>query len=47
MDFVSGLPQSHKGYDLVWVIVDHLTNSTHVLPVMVIYRFTKAGRNLC
>jgi len=41
MDFVSGLPWSQEGYDIVWVIIDHLTKSGHFLPVKVTYGFTK------
>nr|GFA58733.1 putative reverse transcriptase domain-containing protein [Tanacetum cinerariifolium] len=33
MDFVSGLPRTLSGYDLIWVIVDHLTKSAHFLPM--------------
>ena len=33
MDFVVGLPHTSKGYDSIWVIVDHLTKSTHFIPV--------------
>nr|GFC02533.1 putative reverse transcriptase domain-containing protein [Tanacetum cinerariifolium] len=33
MDFVSGLPRTPSGYDLIWVIVDHLTKSAHFLPM--------------
>ena len=32
MDFVVGLPLMAKGYDSIWVIVDHLTKSAHFLP---------------
>ncbi|GKV11326.1 hypothetical protein SLEP1_g22590 [Rubroshorea leprosula] len=32
MDFVTGLPQTLKGNDSIWVIVDRLTKSTHFLP---------------
>nr|GEV08000.1 putative reverse transcriptase domain-containing protein [Tanacetum cinerariifolium] len=32
MDFVSGLPRTPSGYDMIWVIVDRLTKSTHFLP---------------
>ena len=33
MDFVVGLPCTSKGYDSIWVIVDHLTKSAHFIPV--------------
>nr|GEZ57705.1 hypothetical protein [Tanacetum cinerariifolium] len=32
MDFVTGLPTTPSGYDLIWVIMDRLTKSTHFLP---------------
>jgi hypothetical protein len=38
MDFITGLPTTPKGYDLIWVIVDHLTKSAHFLPVKTIFR---------
>ncbi|GJU22323.1 putative reverse transcriptase domain-containing protein [Tanacetum coccineum] len=31
MDFVSGLPRTPSGYDMMWVIVDRLTKSVHFL----------------
>lgn len=33
MDFVTDLPQSRNQCDLIWVIVDRMTKSTHFLPV--------------
>nr|GEW38225.1 putative reverse transcriptase domain-containing protein [Tanacetum cinerariifolium] len=33
MDFVLGLPRTPSGYDSIWVIVVHLTKSTHFLPM--------------
>jgi len=33
MDFVVGLPRTAKGYDSIWVIVDRLTMSAHLLLV--------------
>ncbi|XP_075499278.1 uncharacterized protein LOC142537666 [Primulina tabacum] len=33
MDFVVGLPSTHKGFNSIWVIVDCLTKSAHFLPV--------------
>ena len=32
MDFVSGLPNTRKGNDAIWVIVDRLTKSAHFIP---------------
>jgi len=37
IDFVVGLPQTLKGYDSIWVIVDRLTKSAHFLPVKTTY----------
>ena len=31
MDFVVGLPVS-RGYDAIWVVVDHLTNLRYIVP---------------
>ncbi|GKC90476.1 putative reverse transcriptase domain-containing protein [Tanacetum coccineum] len=33
IDFVSGLPRMPSGYDMIWVIVDRLTKSTHFIPM--------------
>src|SRR5436190_1054650 len=33
MDFVTGLPQSPRGYDIIWVIVDRLTKCAHFFPI--------------
>ena len=33
MDFVTHLPQTSRGDEVVWVIVDRLTKSTHFLAV--------------
>ena len=33
MDFVTHLPQTSRGHDAVWVIVDQLTKLTHFLVV--------------
>jgi transposase InsO family protein len=32
-----GLPKTSKGYDSIWVIVDHLTKTAHFLPVKTYY----------
>src|SRR6185503_2522849 len=36
-DFIIGLPQTQKGYDSIWVIVDRLTKSAHFLLVKTKY----------
>ena len=33
MNFIVGLPHTSKGYNSIWVIVDHLTKSAHFLLV--------------
>ncbi|GKA15566.1 putative reverse transcriptase domain-containing protein, partial [Tanacetum coccineum] len=33
MDFVTKLPKTAAGQDMIWVIVDHLTKSAHFLPM--------------
>lgn len=33
MDFVIGLPQTQKGHDSIWMIVDQLTKLAHFLPI--------------
>ena len=33
MDFVTGMPQTQKLHDAIWVIVDRLTKSAHFLPL--------------
>jgi len=38
MDFIVGLPPTHKGHNSMWMIVDRLTKSAHFIPVRSIYR---------
>ncbi|GKD98268.1 putative reverse transcriptase domain-containing protein [Tanacetum coccineum] len=33
MYFITGLPRTPGGYDSIWVIVDRLTKSAHILPM--------------
>ncbi|XP_037496255.1 uncharacterized protein LOC119371002 [Jatropha curcas] len=41
MDVVTGLPQTQRKHDAVWVIVDRLTKSAHFLPVKMDYSLDK------
>jgi hypothetical protein len=41
MDFIAGLPRTQAGYDLIWVIVDHLTKVAHFIPVKTTYSGAK------
>ncbi|PHU23424.1 hypothetical protein BC332_08531 [Capsicum chinense] len=44
MDFVTGLPQSHRHHDSIWVIVDRLTKSAHFFLVHTSYTFEDYAR---
>ena len=35
MDFVSALPRTPAGHEVVWVIVDRLTKVAHFIPLRV------------
>ncbi|XP_058774366.1 uncharacterized protein LOC131648644 [Vicia villosa] len=41
MDFVTGLPNTASGHDLIWVIVDRLTKSAHFIPINITYPVAK------
>ena len=41
MEFVVGLPLTRRKHDSVWVVVDRLTKSAHVLPVRTDYSLDK------
>lgn len=37
MDFVTGLPQTRRQHNLIWVIMDRMTKSTHFFPIHTSY----------
>jgi len=37
MDFVTGLPHTHSQHDSIWVIVDKMNKSAHLLSVHTLY----------
>ncbi|GJX78171.1 putative reverse transcriptase domain-containing protein [Tanacetum coccineum] len=39
--FIVGLSRTPSGYDSIWVIVDRLTKSVHLLPVKMVYSMEK------
>ncbi|KAI3682698.1 hypothetical protein L1987_82867 [Smallanthus sonchifolius] len=44
MDFITKLPRTSSGYDSIWVIIDRLTRSAHLLPIREDYRVEKLAR---
>ena len=44
MDFVVGLPLTGRKHDLIWVVVDRLTKSTHFLPMRTNYSLDKLAK---
>ncbi|XP_040992675.1 uncharacterized protein LOC121239486 [Juglans microcarpa x Juglans regia] len=41
MDFVTGLPRTLSGQDVIWVIVDRLTKTARFVPIKVSYKLNK------
>jgi hypothetical protein len=41
MDFIVGLPLTPHMFDLIWVIMDRLTKSTHFIPINTTYKVQK------
>jgi len=37
MDFIVGLPQTQRGHDSIWAIVDRLTKVAHFIPIKTMY----------
>ena len=44
MDFVSGFPKTPNNCDIVWVIVDRLTKSSHLVPIKMDYPMEKFAK---
>ena len=44
IDFVTHLPRTSRGHDVVWVIVDRLTKSTHFLAIRMTFILEKFCR---
>ena len=44
MDFITGLPRTRSGYDSIWVVVDHLTEVAHCIPVKTTYMSAKLAK---
>jgi transposase InsO family protein len=44
MDFIVGLPRTQRGYDSIWVIVDHLIKVAHFLPVKTTYSSARLAK---
>ncbi|GKD61842.1 putative reverse transcriptase domain-containing protein [Tanacetum coccineum] len=45
MDFITKLPRTRSGYDVIWVIVDRLTKSAHFLAIREDYNMEKLARD--
>ncbi|GJW11454.1 putative reverse transcriptase domain-containing protein [Tanacetum coccineum] len=43
-DFVTKLPRTSSGHDIIWVIVDRLTKSAHFLPMHEDYKMERLAR---
>ncbi|GKC77404.1 reverse transcriptase domain-containing protein, partial [Tanacetum coccineum] len=44
MDFVTKLPRTSSGHDTIWVIVDRLTKSAHLLPMCEDYKMDRLAK---
>ncbi|GJT79603.1 retrotransposon protein, putative, ty3-gypsy subclass [Tanacetum coccineum] len=43
IDFVTKLPRTSSGHDIIWVIVDRLTKSAHFLPMREDYKMNRGS----
>ncbi|KAD4888036.1 hypothetical protein E3N88_20109 [Mikania micrantha] len=44
MDFITKLPRTSSGHDIIWVIIDRLTKSAHFIPIREDYRVEKLAQ---
>ncbi|XP_021979317.1 uncharacterized protein LOC110875427 [Helianthus annuus] len=44
MDSITKLPRTPSGHDSIWVIIDRLTKSAHILPIREDYKVEKLAR---
>ncbi|GKD57177.1 putative reverse transcriptase domain-containing protein [Tanacetum coccineum] len=44
IDFVTKLPRTCSGHDIIWVIMDRLTKSAHFLPMREDYKMDRLAR---
>nr|GEX30504.1 putative reverse transcriptase domain-containing protein [Tanacetum cinerariifolium] len=44
MDFMTKLPRTSSGHDIIWVIVDRLTKSSYLLPMREDYKMDRLAR---
>ncbi|KAI3824326.1 hypothetical protein L1987_05784 [Smallanthus sonchifolius] len=44
MEFITKLPHTSRGHDIIWVIIDRLTKAAHFLPIREDYRVEKLAR---
>jgi hypothetical protein len=45
MDFIVGLPLTAHKFDLIWVIMDRLSKSTHFIPIHTCYDARRMQRS--
>ena len=44
MEFITKLPRTPSDYDSIWVIVDRMTNSAHLLPIREDYKMERLAQ---
>lgn len=46
MDFIMKLPKTLNGDDMIWVLINHLTKSSHFLPIKETDKMEKSSQDL-